>query len=221
MFDDGRLTDATGHTVDFRHCIIILTSNLGAKIQQGLGPGFGSTSGAFSQELVLRTVNQTFRPEFVNRLDAIIVFRPLSRDLMRGILAKELARVLERRGLRHREWAVEWESSALEFLLDKGFSPAMGARPLKRAIDRHVLAPGGNARRASLPGGRSILIVRAATGGAISRVHGSDAPDERPQPEPETFHRRGADAAADDSASAGPATNMPRSQRNYAAPRRD
>ena len=78
---------------------------------------------------------------------------------MRGILAKELARVLERRGLRHREWAVEWESSALEFLLDKGFSATMGARPLKRAIDRYLLAPlAATTRRASLPGRRSVPV---------------------------------------------------------------
>ncbi len=90
---------------------------------------------------MLRAVSQTFRPEFQNRLDKVIVFRPLSRELMRDILKKELARVLERRGFKDREWAVEWEASALEFLLEKGFSPEMGARPLKRAIDQYLIAP--------------------------------------------------------------------------------
>ena len=90
---------------------------------------------------MLRAVGQTFRPEFQNRLDKVIVFRPLSRELMRGILKKELSRVLERRGFKDREWAVEWEASALEFLLEKGFSPEMGARPLKRAIDQYLIAP--------------------------------------------------------------------------------
>jgi ATP-dependent Clp protease ATP-binding subunit ClpC len=162
VFDDGRLTDAAGHTVDFRHCIIILTSNLGATIQQAAGPGFVSTAGTFSQEHVTRAVLQSFRPEFVNRLDAIIVFRPLTRELMRGILAKELVHVLERRGLRHREWAVEWESSAIEFLLDKGFSPAMGARPLKRAIDRHLLAPlAATLVEHRFPQGDQFLFVRS------------------------------------------------------------
>ena len=69
------------------------------------------------------------------------MFRPLTRDLMREILKKELNRVLERRGLKYREWAVEWEASAQEFLLEKGFSPEMGARPLKRAIDQYLIAP--------------------------------------------------------------------------------
>ena len=81
------------------------------------------------------------------------------RELMRGILAKELAPCSSGAGLRHREWAVEWEASALEFLLDKGFSPTMGARPLKRAIDQHLLAPlAAHARRASLSGRRSVPV---------------------------------------------------------------
>lgn len=141
VFDDGRLTDTLGHVADFRHCFIILTSNLGATTHRGSGLGFAPDQGAFSDEQVLRSIGQTFRPEFQNRLDKVIVFRPLTRDLMRGILKKELSAVLERRGLKDREWAVEWEASALEFLLEKGFSPEMGARPLKRAIDQYVIAP--------------------------------------------------------------------------------
>ncbi|HTM30393.1 MAG TPA: AAA family ATPase [Vicinamibacterales bacterium] len=141
VFDDGRLTDVAGRTVDFRHTIVVLTSNLGSTIQQHASPGFADVAGSFAAGQVLRAVAQTFRPEFVNRLDAVIVFRPFTRALMRTILLKELAAVLERRGLRDREWAVEWESSALDFLLEKGFSAALGARPLKRAIDRYLLAP--------------------------------------------------------------------------------
>ncbi|MEO7402888.1 MAG: hypothetical protein ABIU95_04390, partial [Burkholderiales bacterium] len=79
--------------------------------------------------------------EFVNRLDRVVVFRPLSRTVMREILKKELADVLQRRGFRSREWAVEWEDSAIEFLLERGFTPDMGARPLRRAIEQYVLAP--------------------------------------------------------------------------------
>jgi ATP-dependent Clp protease ATP-binding subunit ClpC len=141
VFDDGRLTDQLGQVADFRHTIIILTTNLGATSHRGSGLGFSPVTHAFSGDQVMRAVAQTFRPEFQNRLDKVIVFRELSRDLMRGILKKELARVLERRGLKDREWAVEWEASALEFLLEKGFSPEMGARPLKRAIDQYVVAP--------------------------------------------------------------------------------
>ena len=141
MFDDARLTDAAGQEADFRHCIIILTTNLGATSHRSADLGFLPGTSTFSSDQVLRAVSQTFRPEFQNRLDKVIVFQPLDRELMRGILKKELSRVLERRGFKDREWAVEWEASALEFLLEKGFSPEMGARPLKRAIDQYVIAP--------------------------------------------------------------------------------
>ena len=163
VFDDGRLTDAKGHTVDFRHCIIILTSNLGSTIRHDTGSGFvAHVAAALSPQIVTKAIHTSFRPEFVNRIDRIIVFRPLSREHMRSIVAKELSHVLQRRGLRHREWAVEWESSALEFLLDKGFSPAMGARPLKRAIDQHLLAPlAATLVEHRFPEGDQFLFVRS------------------------------------------------------------
>ncbi len=141
VFDDGRLTDAVGQVADFRHCLIILTTNLGATSHRSSGLGFAPSPDAFASDQVLRAISQTYRPEFQNRLDRVIVFRPLTRDLMRVILHKELSRVLERRGLKDRAWAVEWEASALEFLLERGFSPEMGARPLKRAIEQYVIAP--------------------------------------------------------------------------------
>ena len=142
VFDDGRLTDSLGYVADFRHTIIILTTNLGATAHRTSGLGFGTAAAdTFSSEQILRAVSQTFRPEFQNRLDKVIVFHPLTRDLMRGILKKELDLVLQRRGLKDRVWAVEWEASAQDFLLEKGFSPEMGARPLKRAIDQYVIAP--------------------------------------------------------------------------------
>ncbi len=142
VFDEGRLTDATGQTADFRHCLIILTSNLGATAHRDTGSiGFKPSSSGFTDEQIQKAISQTFRPEFQNRLDKIIVFKPLTRELMRGILMKELGRIFERRGLKDRAWAVEWDATAIEFLLEKGFSPEMGARPLKRAIDHYVIAP--------------------------------------------------------------------------------
>ncbi len=140
-FDEGRLTDAMGRVADLRHCLIILTTNLGATDHRSLGLGFAPPEESFSAEQVMRAISQTYRPEFQNRLDKVIVFRPLTRDVMRGILKKELSELLDRRGLKDRDWAIEWESSALEFLLEKGFSPEMGARPLKRAIDQYLIAP--------------------------------------------------------------------------------
>jgi len=141
VFDDARLTDTLGQVADFRHCLIIMTTNLGATSHQTMGLGFAPAVDAFTNEQVMRAISQTYRPEFQNRIDKIIVFQPFTRDLMRVILKKELNGVLERRGLKDRDWAVEWESTALEFLLEKGFSPDMGARPLKRAIEKYVIAP--------------------------------------------------------------------------------
>ncbi len=141
VFDDGRLTDRTGNMANFRHSIIILTSNLGATIKTGSGIGFNPTNSAFSRSSVEKAVALAFRPEFVNRIDRVVIFHPLSRNIMRKILQKELNTVLQRRGFRNRDWAVEWEESAIEFLLNKGFTLDMGARPLKRAIEQYLLSP--------------------------------------------------------------------------------
>jgi ATP-dependent Clp protease ATP-binding subunit ClpC len=161
-FDEGRLTDAMGQVADLRHCLIILTSNLGATAHRSIGLGFAPQADEFSKDQVLRAISLTYRPEFRNRLDKIIVFQPLTRDLMRGILKKELAALLERRGLKDRAWAIEWESSALEFLLEKGFSPEMGARPLKRAIDQYLVAPlAAIIVEKRFPEGEQFLFVRS------------------------------------------------------------
>ncbi len=162
VFDDGRLTDANGHTADFRHAIIILTSNLGATSHRSSGLGFSPSKGVFSEQQVVASVERTFRPEFINRLDRVVVFQPLTRELLYRILHKELADVLSRRGLRNREWAVEWEPSALDFLLDRGFSPELGARPLKRAIDQYLLAPlAATLVEHRFPEGDQFLFVRS------------------------------------------------------------
>lgn len=141
VFDAGRLTDPAGNTADFRHSILILTSNVGSEASTLGRVGFGGgPAGARSPDLDA-ALKATFSPEFLNRLDRVLAFRPLSLGVMRRILHKELALVLKRRGLRTRSWAVEWEDSALDFLLERGFDPALGARPLRRAIERHLLAP--------------------------------------------------------------------------------
>ncbi len=141
VFDDGRLTDQHGRVVDFRHTIVILTSNLGATIPSGTPMGFGSQSDGFDSDAVHRAIEATFRKEFINRIDRVVVFQPLTRDVMRQILQIEIDSAFRRRGLRSRSWAVEWDESAIGFLLDIGFRPDLGARPLKRALDRFLLAP--------------------------------------------------------------------------------
>ena len=162
VFDDARLTDTFGQVADFRHCLIIMTTNLGATSHQTAGLGFAPATDVFTTEQIIKAISQTYRPEFQNRIDRIIVFRPLTRDLMRVILRKELTGVLERRGLKNRAWAVEWEASALEFLLEKGFSPEMGARPLKRAIEQYVIAPlAGTIVEKRFPEGEQFVFFRS------------------------------------------------------------
>jgi ATP-dependent Clp protease ATP-binding subunit ClpC len=136
VFDEGRMTDRRGAVADFRHAIIIATSNVGVRNMEGSSLGFGD-----DKPDMMEALEQVFRREFLNRIDRIVVFRSLNEATLREVLLKELELVLQRRGLRRRPWAVEWDESALRFLLAEGWSPTLGARPLRRAIERHVLAP--------------------------------------------------------------------------------
>jgi ATP-dependent Clp protease ATP-binding subunit ClpC len=138
VFDDGRLTDWHGTTVDFRQTIVVMTSNLGAAVAPRLG--FGGT-GAQADEAILDTVKRTFRPEFLNRIDHTVVFSTLSRATMRSILYKELGDARNRRGLRNRDVVMEWDETAVAHLLESGFAPELGARPLKRAVEQQLLVP--------------------------------------------------------------------------------
>ena len=179
VFDDGRLSDPRGEAADFRHAVIIMTSNLGATIPTGAGIGFSPAAGGFVARSVEQAVTKTFRREFVNRIDRTVVFRPLSRPVMREILSAELESVLARRGLRSRQWAVEFDDSALEFLLNAGFTPDLGARPLKRAVERHFLTPLALAIAGhDVPSGDQFLFVRAGRDGLKVTFEDPDAPEE-------------------------------------------
>ncbi|HWW76729.1 MAG TPA: AAA family ATPase, partial [Pyrinomonadaceae bacterium] len=181
VFDDGRLTDRRGNTADFRHSVIILTSNLGATLPHGASVGFAQEQTQFAAGAVERAVGRAFRREFVNRIDRVVVFRPLGRGVMRELLRKELNDVLTRRGLRTRQWAVEWDESAVEFLLEKGFTADLGARPLKRAVERYLLAPLAlTIVNHQFPEGDQFLFVRSAADGDSLDVQfvDPDAPEE-------------------------------------------
>ena len=134
LLDDGRLTDGQGRTVDFRNTIIIMTSNLGSAV-------FGDASiGREKQKAaVLEDVRMTFRPEFVNRIDEIVVFDPLGRDEIRQIVDIQLGG-LQRR-LAERKLTVTLTDAARDYLANKGYDPAFGARPLKRLIQREIQDP--------------------------------------------------------------------------------
>jgi len=185
VFDDGRLTDANGQVADFRHAIIILTSNAGATTHQSGSLGFSRSGGTFSEAQVTRALSGLFRPEFINRLDRVVVFRPLSKAVMRDILKKELGDIVKRRGFRNRDWAVEWEPSAIDFLLERGFTPDMGARPLRRAIEEHLLAPlAMTIVENRFPDGDQFLFVRSDGKGIQVEFIDPDAPAAAPGPAP-------------------------------------
>ena len=177
VFDDGRLTDRRGSVTDFRNTIVVMTSNLGAAIPIGSGIGFGEGGDRFSSSTVKQQIGQAFRPELLNRIDRVVVFRPFSRAVMRRILRAEVRRAFERRGLKRRDWAVEWDSSATDFLLDRGFSPELGARPLRRAVERYLLVP--LARLivdGRVPEGEQFLFVRAGREELVVEFVDPDAP---------------------------------------------
>jgi ATP-dependent Clp protease ATP-binding subunit ClpB len=134
LLDDGRLTDGQGRTVDFRNTIVIMTSNLGSSV-------FGDTSIDRDKQkaAVLEDVGLAFRPEFVNRIDEIVVFDPLGRDEIRQIVDIQL-RGLQRR-LEERNLTVTLSDGARDYLANKGYEPAFGARPLKRLIQREIQDP--------------------------------------------------------------------------------
>jgi ATP-dependent Clp protease ATP-binding subunit ClpB len=135
ILDDGRLTDSQGHVVDFKNSVIIMTSNLGSQILLEIG----ERNREEAERRVLELMRQTFKPEFLNRLDDVIVFRPLSREDLRGIVDLQLARVaklLAERGLR-----LDVSEAAKAALVEEGYDPVYGARPLKRVIQRRLQNP--------------------------------------------------------------------------------
>jgi ATP-dependent Clp protease ATP-binding subunit ClpC len=142
-FGGGRLTDpASGRSVDLGNTLVIMTSNLGGTVKgRGIGFARGESRSAEERNRLLREVEGYFRPEFINRLDNIVVFRPLDRENMRQIARRELGRALQREGVIRRNILLDFREDVLEVLLAAGFSEAYGARPLKRAIDRLVLLP--------------------------------------------------------------------------------
>jgi ATP-dependent Clp protease ATP-binding subunit ClpC len=144
VFDDGRLTDAFGDTVDFRHTLIILTSNVGANMRE-LGSAIGFSGRAGDSPSIVRDVRRSlehaYRPEFLNRIDKILVFEPLEKSDMRKIAQRELGKVYRREGLLERDLLLEVDEGVIDLLLDRGFDPKYGARPLKRAIEELLVLP--------------------------------------------------------------------------------
>ncbi|MGK7048884.1 AAA family ATPase [Pseudomonas aeruginosa] len=134
VLEDGRLTDSHGRTVDFRNTVVVMTSNLGsAQIQELAGDREAQRAA------VMDAVNAHFRPEFINRIDEVVVFEPLAREQIAGIAEIQLGRLRKR--LAERELSLELSQEALDKLIAVGFDPVYGARPLKRAIQRWIENP--------------------------------------------------------------------------------
>ncbi|MDF3867502.1 ATP-dependent chaperone ClpB [Pseudomonas denitrificans (nom. rej.)] len=134
VLEDGRLTDSHGRTVDFRNTVVVMTSNLGsAQIQELVGDREAQHAA------VMDAVNSHFRPEFINRIDEVVVFEPLAREQIAGIARIQMGRLRKR--LAERELSLELSEEAMDKLIAVGFDPVYGARPLKRAIQRWIENP--------------------------------------------------------------------------------
>jgi ATP-dependent Clp protease ATP-binding subunit ClpB len=135
ILDDGRLTDGQGRVVDFKNTVIIMTSNIGGATIQALGAGNHEAL----RQAVMEQVQDHFRPEFLNRIDEIIIFRSLDREQIKKIVDIQLRGLASR--LADRKLSIELTDAARSFLAEQGWDPTYGARPLKRALHRSILDP--------------------------------------------------------------------------------
>ena len=134
VLDDGRITDSHGHVVDFKNTVIIMTSNIGS--QSLLDGNVGGVISVSAKEEVMQQLRASFKPEFLNRVDDIVFFKPLSLDEVKAIVKILLGRLSER--LADRQITLEFSDEAVGFIAESGYDPVYGARPLKRYITQNV-----------------------------------------------------------------------------------
>src|ERR687885_781758 len=189
ILEDGRLTDAQGRTVDFRHAIVIMTSNIGAsEIARNTPLGFAVSdddTGITYEDMknrIMGELKRVFRPEFLNRIDEVIVFHKLQKEEIKEIVDLLLRHI--RSSMGERELQLELTDNAKDFLVAKGWDPAMGARPLRRAIQRYIEDPLADfVLQQSLPeGGGTVLVKRAPEGDDRDVLLEIAEPTERKQP---------------------------------------
>jgi ATP-dependent Clp protease ATP-binding subunit ClpC len=170
ILEDGRLTDSQGRTVDFRHAIVIMTSNIGAQeIARNTPLGFAVSddeTGITYDDMknrIMGELKKVFRPEFLNRIDDVIVFHKLQRDEIKQIVELLLVRI--RHSMAERELVLDLTEEAKDLLVEKGWDPAMGARPLRRAIQRYIEDPLADfVLRSQLPAGSTVVVDPAPEG---------------------------------------------------------
>lgn len=144
ILEEGRLTDSFGRKIDFRNTIICMTSNLGADlIRKSTQVGFGASEGAPDYDTIRTKIEEAikkqFKPEFVNRLDDVVIFHPLNREYLLQVIELEVKKLQQR--LRSKEIFITLDDEAKKFLVEKGFQPEMGARPLRRIIEQYLEDP--------------------------------------------------------------------------------
>jgi ATP-dependent Clp protease ATP-binding subunit ClpB len=159
VLDDGRLTDGQGRTVDFKNTLIIMTSNLGSEFLAAQGEGDEVEA---VRPMVMEAVRRHFRPEFLNRIDEIILFSRLTRGEMDAIVKIQLERV--EKLLADRRMALQLDPAAVHWLAEKGYDPVYGARPLKRVIQKDLVDPIA----------KKLLAGEIADGSAIKVAAGDD-----------------------------------------------
>jgi ATP-dependent Clp protease ATP-binding subunit ClpC len=172
ILEDGRLTDSQGRTVDFRHAIVIMTSNIGAQeIARNTPLGFAVSADETGisyddmKNRIMGELKKVFRPEFLNRIDDVIVFHKLQREEIKQIVELLLTRI--RRSMAERELQLDLTDEAKDMLVEKGWDPAMGARPLRRAIQRYIEDPLADfVLRSQLPPGATVIVDPAPEGDA-------------------------------------------------------
>ena len=162
VLDDGRLTDGQGRTVDFRNTMIIMTSNLGADALAAMPDGMGVES---VREQVMEVVRASFRPEFLNRIDEVLLFTRLARESMKGIVDIQLGRL--RKMLADRDIKLALDDAALAWLAETGYDPVYGARPLKRVIQRSLQNPLANRILEGRIKDGDVVIVSAVDGALV------------------------------------------------------
>ncbi|MDP1696745.1 MAG: ATP-dependent chaperone ClpB [Xanthomonadaceae bacterium] len=169
VLDDGRLTDGQGRTVDFRNTVIVMTSNLGSNLIQELSGDDSPEAYTQIKASVMGAVQGHFRPEFINRLDEIVVFHPLAKDQIRAIAAIQIQHLQKR--LVERQIKLELSDVALTLLGDAGFDPVYGARPLKRAIQQQLENPLAQKILSGAFGSGDVVHVDAAAGALVFRKY--------------------------------------------------
>jgi ATP-dependent Clp protease ATP-binding subunit ClpB len=161
ILDDGRLTDGQGRTVDFKNTVVIMTSNIGSTAI--LDAGQGEDAQERMRDKLLEALRQFFRPEFLNRVDEIVVFHSLDRSHLREIVMIQLERLYKR--LADRRIDLRLTEAAKDYLAERGFDPVYGARPLKRAIQRDLETPLSRAIVGGTVRDDSVVEVDAGDGG--------------------------------------------------------